>query len=110
MLSVMSDHLPDVYVGFRTSFPDVAAAQDALAARVDAVGPLSAREVRLVKLGVAVGAASAGAVRSSSRKALDLGVGPDELRQAALCAITTVGFPAAIAALGWVDEVLAPGS
>jgi hypothetical protein len=28
-----------------------------------------------------------------------------DVRQVALCAITTRGFPAAVAALGWIDDV-----
>jgi hypothetical protein len=30
----------------------------------------------------------------------------DDVRQVALCAITTRGFPSAIAALGWIEEVV----
>lgn len=49
-------------------------------------------------------------MRSNARKALDAGVTPDELRHAAVLAITTRGFPAAVAALGWIDETLARGT
>jgi alkylhydroperoxidase/carboxymuconolactone decarboxylase family protein YurZ len=45
-------------------------------------------------------------VRSNARKALALGVEPDQLRQAALLAITTVGFPNAMATLQWIEEIL----
>lgn len=30
----------------------------------------------------------------------------EEIHQVALAALTTAGFPATIAALGWIDEVL----
>lgn len=106
----MPDHLPDVYTDFRSRFPAVANAQDALAATIDGAGPLDERSVRLVKLGISIGRLSEGAVRSNARKALNAGATPEELRQAALCAITTAGFPVAIAALGWIDEVLTPGT
>jgi alkylhydroperoxidase/carboxymuconolactone decarboxylase family protein YurZ len=52
------------------------------------------------------GAVAEGAVRSNARKALDLGVSPDELHHVAMLAITTAGFPTAIAGLQWIDEVL----
>src|SRR5262245_54153842 len=41
------------------------------------------------------------------RKALDAGAPVDEIRQVSLLAITTSGFPTAIAGLGWTEEVLA---
>lgn len=102
----MSDYLPATYTDFRASYPKLASSLDALAVAADEAGTLSERERRLVKLGIAMGGESEGAVRSNVRKALVAGVGGAEVRQAALLAITTAGFPTAIAALGWVDEVL----
>jgi alkylhydroperoxidase/carboxymuconolactone decarboxylase family protein YurZ len=102
----VSDYLPYVYVGFRDRYPDVAHALDSLAAAADAAGGLDARAQRLVKLGIAIGALAEGAVRSNVRKALAAGVGEDDIRQAAVLAISTAGFPTAIAALAWIDEVL----
>lgn len=104
----MSDgHLPGVYVRFREAFPGVAGALDGLGEAADQAGPLDERTARLVKLGLAVGALAEGAVRSNARKALAAGASHDEVRHVAMLAITTVGFPAAIAGLGWIDEVLA---
>jgi alkylhydroperoxidase/carboxymuconolactone decarboxylase family protein YurZ len=48
-------------------------------------------------------------VRSNVRKGLDHGVTEDELRGVALLAITTCGFPTAVAGLGWVDDVMKSG-
>jgi alkylhydroperoxidase/carboxymuconolactone decarboxylase family protein YurZ len=101
----MSDHLPGIYTQFRTDYPEVAAAQDALAKTVAVAGGLDERTIRLVKLGIAIGALAEGAVRSNARQALAAGATEAEVRQVALCAITTRGFPAAAAALGWIDDV-----
>jgi alkylhydroperoxidase/carboxymuconolactone decarboxylase family protein YurZ len=103
------EYLPDVYLGFREHYPAVAAALDGLGEAVDGAGPLDERDVRLVKLGLAVGALAEGAVKSNARKALAAGASPDEVRQVGILAITTCGFPTAIAGLGWIDEVLKPG-
>jgi alkylhydroperoxidase/carboxymuconolactone decarboxylase family protein YurZ len=84
----------------------VTANLDALAASCDDAGPLTERDRRLVKLGIAIGRESEGAVRSNVRKARAAGVDDAAIRQAALLAITTAGFPTAIAGLGWIDEVL----
>lgn len=104
----MAGYLPEVYTRFRDDHPNVAKALDGLAAAADGAGPLDQRSQRLVKLGIAAGALAEGAVRSNARKALEEGASTDEVRQVALLAITTRGFPAAIAALGWIDEVLPP--
>jgi alkylhydroperoxidase/carboxymuconolactone decarboxylase family protein YurZ len=101
----MNDHLPEIYQQFRIGFPRVAAAQDGLAQAVSDAGGLDARSLRLVKLGIAVGALAEGSVRSNARQALSEGFTAEDLHQVALCAITTRGFPTAMAALGWIDEV-----
>jgi len=102
----MTEYLPEIYTRFRRDYPGVAAAQDALAQSVATAGELDERTLRLVKLGIAIGALAEGSVRSNARRALAAGVAPADLRQVALCAITTRGFPAAVAALGWVDDVI----
>jgi 4-carboxymuconolactone decarboxylase len=102
-------HLPDVYTDFRGAFPGVAAALDGLGEATRRAGPLDERTVRLVTLGLAVGAASPGAVRSNARKALAAGATPEEIRHVAVLAVTTCGFPAAIAGIGWIDDVLVAG-
>jgi alkylhydroperoxidase/carboxymuconolactone decarboxylase family protein YurZ len=99
-------HLPDVYLGFREDYPAVAAALDGLGEAVDGAGPLDERSARLVKLGLAVGALAEGAVKSNARKALAAGASAGEVRQVGMLAITTCGFPSAIAGIGWIDEVL----
>lgn len=102
----MPSYLPDVYTSFRDEHPSVADAVDGVGAAVDAAGPLDVKTMRLVKLAVAIAASAEGAVRSNVRKAREAGANRAEIRQVGLAAITTVGFPAAIAALGWIDEVL----
>ena len=101
----MDDYLPDIYVSFRERFPQVAQAQDRLAAEVDAAGPLDERTSRLVKLGIAVGSLSQGAVRSNVRKALTAGATREEVEHVVLLSLTTRGFPATVAAWGWVQEI-----
>lgn len=100
------DYLPEVYQEFRRRFPRVAKSYDALADSCHQGGPLDEKTRRLVKLGVAIGQHSEGGVRSHARRALAEGVSPDEVRHAALMALTTAGFPAMIAAMKWIDEVI----
>ena len=100
------DYLPGVYKGFGEKFPEIKEAYDALAVRCNESGPLDRKSRRLIKLGVAIGLSSEGGVRSHARRALSEGVPVAELRHAVLMALTGAGFPAMIAAMQWVDEVI----
>ena len=102
----MTEYLPRVYVDFTERFPEVAEAQGELARRIRERTPFDERTDRLVRFALAVGAQADGAVRSNVRKAMQHGVSADELRAVALGAITTCGFPTAVAALRWIDEVV----
>lgn len=102
----MPDYLPEVFQQFERRYPRVKEAFDALGAAEHQAGPLGEKERRLVKLGIAVGAESEGAVRSHTRKLLGIGASEEEILHAIVLSLTTIGFPAANAALAWAEEVL----
>jgi 4-carboxymuconolactone decarboxylase len=102
----MMDHIPEIYEDFRRDYPDLSAAYDALASSLHEAGPLDQKTRRLVKLGIAVGTESEGAVRSHVRKALGEGISRAEIEQTILLGLTTAGFPRMIAALKWAREVI----
>jgi len=99
-------YLPEAYRDFLQRFPEVGDYYTDLGDSCHGWGPLDEKTRRLIKLGVAVGLNSEGAVRSHARRALAEGVHPDELRHAVLMALTTAGFPAMIAAMKWTEEVI----
>ncbi len=72
-------------------------------------GPLDDRSRRLVKLALAIGRGSEGAVHSHTRRALAEGLSSDALRQVALLGAPTLGFPAAVAALTWIEDIVKDG-
>lgn len=100
-------HIPKPYETFSKKFPDLLEKYRELGEACRNAGPLEEKYQDLIKLGIAAGANSRGAVMSAVRKALKTGSTPDELRHAVLLALTTTGFPNAMAAMSWVDEVLA---
>src|SRR5918995_3920274 len=102
----MGGYLPQVFERFGSDYPEVMEAFPDLAERLHEAGPLSARERRLAKLGIAIGWESEGGVRSHARKAFAEGIEREAIRHAALLAISTGGYPAAMAAFGWINEVL----
>ena len=102
-------YLPEISRVFREQFPALSANLEALAKSANA-GPLDERTSRLVKLGIAIGAMSEGAVRSNARRALQAGATPEEILHVVALTVTTRGFPAAVASYSWIEGVLAPGN
>jgi len=99
-------YLPKTYEDFTDKFPEIFKDYQQLGKSCREAGPLGEKYQDLIKLGIAIGANSRGAVMSSVRKALASDATPDEIVHAVLLSLTTTGFPNMIAALGWVNEVL----
>lgn len=59
-----------------------------------------------MKLGIAVGLSSEGAVRSHVRRRLSEGLSRAELLHAIAIAVPTAGFPATAAAYQWACQVI----
>ena len=97
--------LPKHFVDFTEEHPELANAYEAFGRACHTAGPLDERSRALVKLGIAIGSRQEGAVHAQVRKALASGVRADALRHAALLAMPTIGFPAAMAALSWIDDL-----
>lgn len=67
-----------------------------------------ARERRLIKLALAIGAGSEGAVHSHARRAKEEGIPDADLHQTAFLAIGPLGFPRAVASWTWIRDVTEP--
>lgn len=99
-------YLPDKYKNFSKDFPEIFELYQKMGTKVRESGPLDAKTQNLIKLGIAIGSNSRGGVMSHTRKALQSGSTPEEIRHAVILALPSTGFPAMIAALNWVNEVL----
>ena len=98
---------PRTFDEFSETFPTLRKAWDILG---DAAkeGPLDDRTARLVKLGVAIGAMREGAVHSSARKALALGITVEEMNQVVALASTIIGMPSSH--FEWRNRMVRRGS
>jgi 4-carboxymuconolactone decarboxylase len=96
--------LPRTWTALERAYPDVVAAYDRLSDACRHSGPLDEVTVALVKLAISVGACSQRTVHAHAKKALRAGVEPAAVRQVALTALPTIGLPAALDALKWIDE------
>jgi alkylhydroperoxidase/carboxymuconolactone decarboxylase family protein YurZ len=98
--------LPKTVKSFSTSFASVWQAFQKLGDGCHGAGPLDDRVRRLVKVGIAVAAQSEGAVHSAVRQAKTAGISAAEIRHVIVLSITTIGFPRAMAAMSWADDIL----
>ena len=101
----MSD-IPKTYSEFAKAYPEIAEAYERLGKEVHRSGPIEQKTRELIKLGISAGAQKEGAVHSHTRKALDAGASHDEIRQAVMLTLPTLGMPSMMAAMTWVDDIL----
>lgn len=98
--------LPKHFVEFTEKYPRVADAYERFGRACHLAGPLDTRTRALVKLAIAIGGRLEGGAHAQIRKALEAGVTQDEIRHVALLALPTIGFPASMAALSWVEDLI----
>ena len=96
--------VPGTYKSFVTRFPELGRAHEHIATTVEAAGPLDAKTLALIKIGICIGAGLESALRSHVRRAMQHGAEPAEIEQAILLGMNTVGFPRTVAAWSWAQE------
>ena len=96
---------PKKYSEFIERYPELGQAWERI---YDAgrAGSLDERTIRLIKLGLAIGAQMEGSVHSSVRKGLALGLSREEMEQVVALSAGTVGLPSSVAAFTWIQDVL----
>lgn len=101
----MSNTIPGAAGELAQNFSEVWDAYAALGKATAEAGPLTDREKRLVKLALAVGIGSEGAVHSHTRRAKAEGIEDAAVTQVALLAIGSCGLPRAVAAKTWIEDI-----
>lgn len=92
------------WIRFSSEYPEVASSYSALRDACGAAGPLDARTSALIKLAVSIGLGAERTVHRHAKKALHAGADPAEVKHVAVLALPTVGLPAALDAISWVEE------
>ncbi len=98
--------LPRTYQRFQADYSELWKDYDRLGATAAESGPLEKKVRELVKLGMAAANQSESAVRSHTHRALEAGATAEEIQHAVLLGITTIGFPAMMAALSWAQAAV----
>lgn len=101
----MSDR-PGSFQDFLDRYPELQRSHKEFSRLVSHFGPLEKKMRRLVRLGIAIGQQNGQQVRSCTRRGLEEGLSADELRHAAVLALSAAGVPAGVVACQWVDETL----
>lgn len=99
-----SSKVPGTYKDFVKKFPSLGRAHENIAKAVEEAGPLDAKTLALVKIGICVGAGLESALRSHVRRAMQHGATVAEVEQVILLGMNTVGFPRTVAAWSWATE------
>src|ERR1041384_7506069 len=102
---VMADKkLPGTFKAFVGRFPGLGAAREAVAKAALAAGPMGKKECELVKIGISLGAGLESALKSHVRRAREAGASRQEIEQAIILGMNTVGFPRTVAAWSWACQ------
>ena len=97
--------IPKPYKQMHQTYPDLMRAYESFGLETRAAGPLSDREVALVKIAISVGAGLEGATHSHCRKALEAGCTSADLQHVAILSAPTIGFPTMMRAKSWIEDV-----
>lgn len=98
--------VPKRFLKFAKDFPKVAKALQELGAAASSAGPLNQKQAELIRLAIAIGAREEGGVHSHTRRAMEAGATAAEIRHVVMLSIATIGFPNAMAAMSWVEDIL----
>ena len=96
---------PKVYTRFIDRYPSLGESWDLVHA-AENEGPLDSKTIRLIKLGIAMGAMREGQVHASVRKAVRMGISREEIEHVVSLVPATLGMPATVAAFCWANDVL----
>ncbi|XAL99899.1 carboxymuconolactone decarboxylase family protein [Phycisphaeraceae bacterium D3-23] len=95
--------LPGTYRKFVARFPELGDTHERIAQVVQDCGPLDDKACSLIKIGISLGAGLESAVRSHVRRAVEAGATEQEIEQALMLGMNTVGFPRTVAAWSWAQ-------
>jgi 4-carboxymuconolactone decarboxylase len=101
---------PGVFKQFIAKFPELGEAHEQIAKAVESYGPLDAKTLELIKVGISIGAGLESATRAHVRKAMAHGATQTEIEQAILLAYNTCGWPRMVAAWQWAQQQFERGA
>ena len=102
--STKESKLPGPYQQFIQDYPELGAVHDQMGQVIRSLAGLDGKTCSLIKIGICLGAGLESALRSHVRRAVQHGATKEEIMQAMLLGMTTVGFPSTVAAWTWAKK------
>lgn len=102
----MAHKIADHYEKVKKYHPEYLEAVESLGQVVKQSGPLNAKNGQLIQLAASIASKSEGATHSHTKRALEAGASSEEIRHAVLLLTNTIGFPAVMAGMSWVNDIL----
>lgn len=102
----MSQKISKHYQMMKEQFPEYLEAVEKLGEVVKELGPVDEKRAQLLQLAASVAIKSEGAAHSHTKRALEAGASKEEIRQTVFLLTNTIGFPAVMAGLSWVNDIL----
>jgi alkylhydroperoxidase/carboxymuconolactone decarboxylase family protein YurZ len=95
---------PKTYQDFVERYPKLEQAWE-LISEAGKEGNFDDKTIRLIKLGIAMGAMKQGSVNAGVRKALAMGITREEIEQIIALTCGTLGMSSTVAVFSWVQAV-----
>jgi alkylhydroperoxidase/carboxymuconolactone decarboxylase family protein YurZ len=102
----MPHKIADHYEKVKKYHPEYLEAVERLGETAKQSGPVDEKHAQLIQLAASVAIRSEGATHSHTKRALDAGATSEEIRHAVIMLTNTLGFPAVMAGMSWVNDIL----
>ena len=102
----MKHEIASHYETVKKYHPEYLEAVENLGKTVKEAGPIDEKTAQLIQLAASIASKSEGATHSHAKRALEAGASKDEIRHCVLLLTNTLGFPAVMAGLSWVNDIL----
>ena len=102
----MNHKIASHYEMVKKYHPEYLEAVENLGLTAKNAGPIDEKTAQLIQLAASIANKSEGATHSHTKRALKLGASKEEIRHCVLLLTNTLGFPAVMAGLSWVNDIL----
>lgn len=102
----MSKKIAGHYEVVKENYPEYLEAVEKLGEITKDMGPIDERRAQLMQLAASVAIRSEGATHSHTKRALEAGASKEEIRHCVILLSNTIGFPAVMAGISWVNDIL----
>ncbi|MCF8232362.1 MAG: carboxymuconolactone decarboxylase family protein [Bacteroidales bacterium] len=94
------------YLSSKEKFPEYFKKLEELGEQTKNQSPFDEKTIQLIQLAGSVANASEGATHSHTKQALEAGASAEEIQHTVLLLTNTIGFPATMAGLSWVNDIV----